>query len=76
MEYRKDGIAVIDKKKKQCWIINFAISRDQNVKSKSRRKFYDPRIWNGIWNVKAAAVLIVVGALVTVSEKTEKNLKR
>lgn len=46
LEYRKDGIAVIDKKKKQCWIIGFAVSRDQNVKSKSRRKFYNPRIWN------------------------------
>ena len=71
--YRRPGILVLGKTKKQSKIIDFVVPGYQNMKSKDQEKILNPKIQNGIWNVRAAIVLIVVGALVTQTKVIQRK---
>ena len=43
MEHRRPVIVCIDKQKRECHIIDFAISGDQNIASKNRKKLKSTR---------------------------------
>ena len=63
-----------------CKIINITVPRDKNVKVKELEKitkYQDLRLQvQNLWNVKAAVVPVIVGALGTVCEELENHLKR
>ena len=63
-----------------CKIINITVPRDKNVKVKELEKitkYQDLRLQvQKLWNVKAAVVPVIIGALGTVCEELENHLKR
>ena len=69
IERQRPDIAVIDKEKRECKIINIAVPGDQSIKVKKLEKitkYQDLRLQVQIlWDVKAAVIPIVVGALGT-----------
>ena len=72
-------MAVIDKGKRDCKIINIAVPGDQNFKLKEIEKitkYQDLRLQVlRFWDVKATITSIVAGVLGIVSEELENNLK-
>ena len=79
IQLQRPDIVVIDKEKRECKIINIAISGDQNIKVKDLEKitkYQDFRLQvQKLRDVKARVILIVAGALGTVSEELENHLK-
>ena len=79
IEHWRPDIVVIDKKKRECKIINIAVPGDQNIKVKELEqitKYQDLRLKvQKLWDVNATVIPIVVGALGTVSEELEGHLK-
>ena len=80
LEHWRPDIVVIDKGKKECIIIDFAVPEDQNITAKEQER--TTKYQNLLievekqWDVKAVVVPIVVGALGTVSKELGKLLKR
>ena len=72
-------IAVIDKEKRECKIIDIAFPGDQNIrveKLEKITKYQDLRLQVlKLWNVKSTVISVVVGALGTVSENIGNHLK-
>ena len=79
IEHRRADIVVIDKEKRECKIVDIAVSGDQNIKVKELEKitkYQDLRLQvQKLWYVKATVLPIVVSALGTVSEELENHLK-
>ena len=79
MEHRRPDVIVSDKEKRECKIIDLAVSGDQNIKVKELKKiakYQDLRSQvQKLWDVKATVIPIVVGALGTVNEELENHLK-
>ena len=79
IECRKPGIVVVEKEEKKCLIVDIAIPDDKNIGVKKEEKIqkYDELKWEikELWSMKrVAVVLVVIGALGTVSKKLEKRI--
>ena len=77
IECRKPDIVVVEKEEKKCLIVDIAIPDDKNVGVKEEEKVqkYDELKWEikELWSMKRVdVVLVVIGALSTVSKKLEK----
>ena len=60
---------------RECQIIDFAIPGDQNIAIKAV-KYQDLRIeLKKVWNVKVVVILVVIGALGTMSKKIHNCIK-
>ena len=60
------------KKKKTCWVVDFAVAADYWVKLKEseKRDKYRDRTWEikNLWNMKMTVMLFVIGVLGTVTK--------
>ena len=75
IEHRRPGIVCINKQMRECQIIDFAIPGDQNIAIKAV-KYQDLRIeLKKVWNVKVVVILVVIGALGTMSKKIHNCIK-
>ena len=76
---RRPDLIVIDKAKKLCQIIDFAVPFDSKVVEKEREKtekYQDlAREVKKIWNMKVNVIPLVIGALGTSSPLLPKRLK-
>ena len=68
--------------KRTCYVVNFAIPKDNRVKKKkNRRKWKEKQIIRScqnqkyLWNIKVAVIPVVVGTLGTVPKGLEKRLE-
>ena len=72
IEHRRPDIVAIDNEKRNCKIIDIVVPGDQNIKVKELEKitkYQDLRLQvRKLWDVKATVILIIVGALGTVTE--------
>ena len=68
-----------NKKKRTCWIVNFAIPADHRVKSKEcekRDKYLNlARELKKLWNMKVTIIPIVIGTLRTVTKGLIQGLE-
>ena len=73
IEHRRLDIVCINKQRRECQIIDFAIPGDQNIAIKEQEKvdkYQDLRIeLKKVWNVKVVVIPAVIGALGTMSKK-------
>ena len=79
IEHVRPDIVVTDIGKRECKIIDIAVPGNQNIKVKELQKVTKHQDLNlqvqKLWNVKAIVILVVVGALGTVSEELENYEK-
>ena len=77
---RRPDLIVINKKKRTCKIVDFAVLTDHRIKLKEREKkdkYLDlPWELKKIWNVKVRIVSIVIGAFGTVTKGLFKGTGR
>ena len=77
--HRKPDLVIKKKKEKKTVIVDFACPMDQNVEEKEKQKIehYNELKFEleKLWNTSIKIVPIVIGALGTVSNSLEKNLK-
>ena len=68
IEARRPDLVAVDKKRRTCKIINFAVSGDSRIKEKDKQKIekYQDlrRELKKIWNVTVKIIPLVVGSLV------------
>ena len=80
IEHRRPYLVCINKQKRECHNIKFAIPVDQNIVMKEREKidkYQDLRIeLQKIWNVKVVVIPIVTGALGTISKRIYQYIKQ
>ena len=80
IEHRPPYLVCINKQKRECHNIKFAIPVDQNIVMKEWEKidkYQDLRIeLQKIWNVKVVVIPIVTGALGTISERIYQYIKQ
>ena len=73
---RRPDLIIINKEKKTCQIVDFAIPADNNIikKEKEKEKYQDLK-WEvmKLWNLKTSVIPIVIGALGTISKNLCKN---
>ena len=64
---------IVNKKKRTCRIVNFAVPADHRVKleeSEKRKKYVDlARELNDLWRMKVSVIPVVIGALGTVTKR-------
>ena len=76
---RRPGLIIINKKKKICKIVDFAVPVDHRIKlkeSEKKDKYLDlARELKKLWNMKVTIVLIVTGALGTITKGLLKGLE-
>ena len=76
---RRPDLVLINKKRKTCRIVDFAVPADHRVKIKEnekRDKYLDlARELKRLWNTKVTIIPIVMGALGTVPKGLEKGLE-
>ena len=74
---RRPDLVLINKKKRMCQLVDFAVPADHRVKLKENEKmnkYLDlARELKRLWNMRVKVILIVVGALGTVPINLEKN---
>ena len=74
----RPDLVLIDKKKRTCHLVDFAVPADHRVKMKESEKINKSldlaRELRKLWNMKVKIVPIVIGALGTISKALEKNL--
>ena len=75
---RRQDLIIINKRKKICKIVDFAIPADHRInlkESEKKDKYLDlARELKKLWNMKVTIVLIVIGALGTVTKGLLKGL--
>ena len=75
---RRPDLVLINKKKRTCHIVDFAVPADHRVKLKEiekKAKYLDlARELKKLWNMRVKVVPIVIGALGTVPKGLEKSL--
>ena len=73
IEHKRSYIVCVNKLKRGCQIIDFAIPCDQNMAIKEQEiidKYQDLRTeLQKVWNFKVAVIPVVIGALGTMSKK-------
>ena len=76
---RRPDLIIINKKKRFCKIVNFAVPADHRINLKEcekKDKYLDfDRELKKLWNMKAAIVPIVIGAFGTITKGSLKNLE-
>ena len=76
---RRPDFIIINKIKKICKIVDFAVPADHRIKlkeSEKRDKYHDlARELKKLWNVKVTIILIVIGAFCTVTKGLLKGLE-
>ena len=76
---RRTEIIIINKKKRTCKIVDFAVSAYHRIKLKENEKkdkYLDlARELKKLWNMKETFIPIVVGALGTITEELLKRLE-
>ena len=74
---RRPDLIVINKKKRTCKIVDFAIPADHRIKlkeSEKKNKYLDlAREMKKLWNLKVTIIPIVIGALVTITKRIIKG---
>ena len=75
---RRPDLVLIDKKRKTCHLVDFAVPADHRVKMKEREKidkYLDlARELRKLWNMRVKVIPIVIGALGTIPKGLEKSL--
>ena len=76
---RRPDLIIINKKKRICKIVDFAVPADHRIKLKEgekKDKYLDlARELKKLWNMKVSIVLIVIGAFGTVTEGLLRGLE-
>ena len=76
---RKPDLIIINKKKRICKIVDFAVPADHRInlkKSEKKDKYFDlARQLKMLWNMKVTIVPIVIGALGTITKVLLKGLE-
>ena len=80
---RRPDLVIVNKKKRKkrtCWIVNFAIPSDERVKlkeSKKRDKYLDlaRELKKKLWNMKVIVIPIVIGVYGTVTKQLVPGLE-
>ena len=76
---RKPDLIIINKKKRICKIVDFAVSADHRInlkESEKKNKYLDlGRELKKLWNMKVTIVSIVIGALGTITKGLLKGLE-
>ena len=74
---RRPDLIIINKRKRICKIVDFAVPADHRINLKeSEKKYLDlARELKKLWNMKVTIVLIVIGALGTVTKGLLKGLE-
>ena len=76
---RRSDLIIINKKKKICKIIDFAVPADHRIilkESEKRDKYFDlARELKKLWNMKVTIVPTVIGALGTITKGLLKGLE-
>ena len=79
ISFRRPDVIIINKKKRTCWIVDFAVPADHRVKLKENQKKdkYFDLDWElkKLWNMKKTVILIVIGALGTVGKGLIRGLE-
>ena len=79
IEARRLDLVVIDKKKRTCKIIDFAVPGDSRIKEKEKEKIekYQDlrRELQKIWNVRVKIIPLVVGSLGAIPKQFGNRLK-
>ena len=75
---RRPDLITIEKKKRTCRIVDFAVLADQRVKLKENVKMNEyldfARELKKLWNMKVTVIPVVIGALGTVTKGLIKGL--
>ena len=75
---RRPDLIIINKKKRTCKIVNFAVSADHRIKLKECEKKYKyldlARELKKLWNMQVTIIPIVIGAFGKVSKGFLKGL--
>ena len=76
---RRPDLVVVDKKRRTCKIINFAVHGDSRIEEKEKEKIekyqYLRRELQKIWNVRVKIILLAVGSLGAIPEQFGNRLK-
>ena len=79
IEARRLDLAAVDKKRRTCKIIDFAVSGDSRIEEKEREKIekYQDlrRELQKIWNVRLKIISLVVGSLGAIPKQFGNRLK-
>ena len=79
IQARRPDVIVIDKEKKECKIIEFAMPYDSRVNAKEVEKiekYQDlAREVQKLWNMRTKVIPIIIGALGTTPKKLSKRLE-
>ena len=79
IQARRPDVIVIDKEKKECKIIDFAMPHDSRVNAKEVEKiekYQDlAREVQKLWNMRTKVIPIIIGALGTTPKKLSKRLE-
>ena len=79
IEARRLDLVVVDKKKRTCKIIDFAVPGDIRIEEKEKEKiekYQDPRReLQKIWNVRGKIIPLVVGSLGAIPKQFGNRLK-
>ena len=78
IQARRPDVILIDKEKKECKIIDFAIPYDSRVNAKEMEKIEKYQVLTRevqkLWNMRTKVIPIVIGALGTTPKKVSKRL--
>ena len=76
---RRPDLIIINKRKRICKIVDFAVPADHGINLKEcekKDKYLDlAREWKKLWNMKVTIVPIVIGALCTITKGLLKGLE-
>ena len=79
IEARKPDLVVVDKKRRTCKIIDFAVPGDSRIEEKEKEKIekYQDlrRELQKIWNVRVKIIPLVVGSLGSIPKQFGNRLK-
>ena len=74
---RRLDLVIIDRKKRNCWIVDFAVFTEWKIKEneKSDNYLYLTRELKILWNMNVTVIPIVIGALGMIFESLVRGLK-
>ena len=76
---RRPDLIIINKKKRTCTIVDFAVPADRRIKLKEREKkdkYLDlARELKKLWKMKVTIIPIMIGAFVTITKELLKGLE-
>ena len=76
---RRPDLVIINKKKRSCWAVDFAVPVDHRVKLKEcemrDKHLYLARELQKLWNMKVTVIPVVIGALGMVSKELVQGLE-